>query len=160
MSFNKASEHLEKFGLEKNIILLEESSATVELAAAALGCEPERIAKSLTFWVEDKAIMIVAAGDTKVDNSKYKKEFGCKAKMLTYDEVEKYIGHGVGGVCPFGINSGVLVYLDESLNRFDFVYPACGSSNSCVKLKLDELERWSNFIEWVDVCKLPQNESV
>ena len=154
MSLDKATEHLKKCGLENNIILLEESSATVELAAAALGCEPERIAKSLTFWVEDKPIMIVAAGDTKVDNSKYKKEFGCKAKMLTYDEVEKYIGHGVGGVCPFGINSGVSVYLDESLKRFDYVYPACGSSNSCVKLELDELEKCSNFTEWVDVCKI------
>ena len=154
MSLDKATEHLKKCGLENNIILLEESSATVELAAAALGCGPERIAKSLTFWVENKPIMIVAAGDTKVDNSKYKKEFNCKAKMLTYDEVEKYIGHGVGGVCPFGINSGVSVYLDESLKRFDYVYPACGSSNSCVKLELDELEKCSNFTEWVDVCKI------
>jgi len=160
MALNKAVEHLKKYGLEGNVIELKESSATVELAAAALGCEPERIAKSLTFWVDDKPVMIVAAGDTKVDNSKYKKFFGCKAKMLTYDEVEQNIGHGVGGVCPFGINDGVLVYLDESLKRFDIVYPACGSSNSCVRLKLEELEKCSGFREWIDVCKIPVREGV
>lgn len=129
------------------------SSATVELAAKALNTEPEKIAKSLTFMCNDSAIMIVLAGDKKIDNSKYKAEFNSKAKMLTADEVEDLIGHAVGGVCPFGINEGVKVYLDVSLKRFDFLFPACGSSNSAIKLSLAELEKCSGYIKWVDVSK-------
>jgi prolyl-tRNA editing enzyme YbaK/EbsC (Cys-tRNA(Pro) deacylase) len=129
------------------------SSATVELAAIALGCEPERIAKTMSFIVEDNPILIVTAGDVKIDNPKYKAAFGTKAKMIDSDSVEKYIGHAVGGVCPFGINDGVKVYLDESLKRFDTVYPACGSSNSAIELSILELEAVSNYSAWVDVCK-------
>lgn len=158
MAIEKARAYLEKYNFEDKIKEFEVSSATVELAAQAIGCEAERIAKSLTFWVNETPVMIVAAGDTKIDNSKYKKTFGTKAKMLSFNEVEENIGHAVGGVCPFGINDNVKVYLDVSLKRFDIVYPACGSSNSCVKLTLEELEKCSGFIEWVDVCKLVQKE--
>lgn len=125
----------------------------MELAAAALGCEPARIAKSLTFMVNDTPVMILAAGDVKIDNPKYKAQFGTKAKMLTADQVSELIGHEVGGVCPFGINDGVEVYLDVSLKRFDHVYPACGSGNSAVKLTIEELEKCSGYKEWIDVSK-------
>jgi prolyl-tRNA editing enzyme YbaK/EbsC (Cys-tRNA(Pro) deacylase) len=125
----------------------------VELAAQALGCEPGRIAKTLSFLVNDHAILIVTAGDAKIDNAKYKAHFGAKAKMLTPSEVETLIGHAVGGVCPFGINEGVAVYLDESLKRFSTVFPACGSSNSAIELSIAELEKYSNSIAWIDVCK-------
>lgn len=155
MSIEKARTHLEKFGAADKIIEFTVSSATVELAAAALGCEPCRIAKSLTFGVNGTPVMVVAAGDAKVDNHRYKDFFGVKAKMLSADEVETLIGHAVGGVCPFGVNEGVKVYLDESLRRFDVVYPAAGSSNSAVKLTLAELEAYSGFEAWIDVCKLP-----
>lgn len=155
MSIVKARTHLEKFGAVSKIIEFTVSSATVELAAAALGCEPCRIAKSLTFDVNGTPVMVVTAGDAKVDNHRYKDFFGVKAKMLSADEVESRIGHAVGGVCPFGINDGVKVYLDESLRRFDVVYPAAGSSNSAVKLTLAELEAYSGFEAWIDVCKLP-----
>lgn len=155
MSAEKAKAHLEKFGFGDRIRFFEQSSATVELAAQALGCEPARIAKSLTFMVNDAPIMILAAGDVKIDNPKYKARFGTKAKMLTAEQVSRLIGHDVGGVCPFGINDGVEVYLDESLKRFDYVYPACGSSNSAVKLMIAELEKCSGFKDWVDVGKLP-----
>ena len=131
----------------------EESSATVELAAQAVGCEPKRIAKTLSFLVEEKPILIVAAGDAKIDNSKYKAFFHTKAKMLSRDEVENLIGHNVGGVCPFGINEGVTVYLDESLKRFETVFPAAGSSNSAIQLTIPELEKYSASTGWVDVCK-------
>lgn len=153
MSFEKAKKHLEKYGLIDRIIVFETSSATVKLAAEALGCEEARIAKSLGFLVNEKAILVLAAGDQKIDNSKYKHEFGVKAKMIPYDEVEGIIGHSAGGVCPFGINDGVEVYLDESLKAYDIMYPACGSHNSAVKLTIDELKKISGYIKWVDVCK-------
>ena len=153
MSFDKAKEHLEKYGLADRIRVLEQSSATVELAAAALGCEPARIAKSLTFMVSGAPVMIVTAGDVKIDNAKYKAQFGVKAKMLTTAEVDGLIGHPVGGVCPFGINSGVRVFLDNSLQRFDRVFPACGSGNTAVDLSTEELEKCSCSEGWVDVCK-------
>ena len=129
------------------------SSATVELAAQALGCEPCRIAKSLSFLVDGHAVLVVAAGDTKVDNPRYKTQFGTKAKMLAPEEAETLVGHAVGGVCPFAVNEGVAVYLDESLKRFETVFPACGSSNSAIELTIAELERCSGYTAWVDVCK-------
>ena len=153
MAFEKAKEHLARFGLSDRIRELSQSSATVELAAQALGCEPARIAKSLTFLVGGEPVMVVTAGDMKVDNAKYKAEFGTKAKMLTPAEVDELIGHSVGGVCPFGINSGVRVFLDESLKRFDRVFPACGSGNTAVELTVDELEKCSGSEKWIDVCK-------
>ncbi len=156
MSFEKAKAHLEKMGLSQNVMELGESSATVELAAKAIGCDAAHIAKTLSFKVGEGAVLVVAAGDAKVDNAKFKAFFGTKAKMLTFDEVEPLIGHGVGGVCPFGINEGIDVYLDESMKRFTYIYPACGSSNSCVKLTMDELEKASGCKAWIDVCKLPE----
>ncbi len=155
MSIEKAREYLIKKGFDPaRIIEFDTSSATVELAAEALGCDPEHIAKSITFSVNGEPIMILAAGDTKIDNPKYKAYFGTKAKMLTAAEVDELIGHSVGGVCPFGVNEGVKVYLDESLKRFETVYPACGSSNSCLKLTIAELEKLSGYCEWIDVCKI------
>lgn len=154
MAFEIAKEYLVKKGYEKNIQTFEVSSATVELAAKAIGTKPEKIAKSLTFKVNDTPVMIVCAGDAKVSNGKFKAFFGTKAKMLTSDEVTQFIGHDVGGVCPFGINEGVDVYLDESLKRFDTVYPACGSSNSAVILTIPELEDTSDFVDWIDVCNI------
>lgn len=153
MAIEKVREYFKEFGIENKILEFEVSSATVELAAAALGCEPKRIAKSLTFVGPNGPIMIVAAGDARIDNSKYKAQFGLKAKMLSFEEAESLIGHAVGGVCPFATNDGVQVFLDESLKRFDFVFPACGSSNSAIKLSIPELEKYSNFTAWVDVCK-------
>ncbi len=155
MSIEKAREYLIKKGFDPaRIIEFDTSSATVELAAEALGCDPEHIAKSITFSVNGEPVMILAAGDTKIDNPKYKAYFGTKAKMLTAAEVDELIGHSVGGVCPFGVNEGVKVYLDESLKRFETVYPACGSSNSCLKLTIAELEKLSGYCEWIDVCKI------
>ena len=139
MAFDIAKEHLRKAGLEDRIYEFEVSSATVELAAQAVGCEPARIAKTLSFMADQKAVLIVAAGDAKVDNHKYKEQFHTKAKMLSPDEVTELVGHSVGGVCPFGVKEGVAVYLDESLKRFDVVYPACGSASSAVKLTIPEL---------------------
>ena len=130
-----------------------ESSATVKEAAKAIGCKESEIAKTLSFLIEDKPILIVVAGDCKIDNGKYKQEFGKKAKMIPYEEVEKLIGHNVGGVCPFGINENVTVYLDNSLKKFDTIYPACGESNTAVKLTIEELEKTSNYKKWIDVCK-------
>ena len=154
MAIERVREYFKGFGMEERVIEFATSSATVELAAQAAGCEPCRIAKTLSFMLESGAILIVAAGDAKIDNAKYKAKFATKAKMLTFDEVETIIGHGVGGVCPFAINEGVKVYLDESLKRFDTVFPACGSSNSAIELSCEELERYScSFVEWVDVCK-------
>lgn len=153
MAFELAKEHLARLGLDHNIRVLSESSATVELAAQALGCDAKLIAKSLSFKIGEKAILIVMAGDAKLDNPKYKAKFGTKAVMLSPDEAVELIGHAVGGVCPFGIKPGIMIYLDESLRRFDFVYPACGSSNSAVKLTLAELERACGEVEWVDVGK-------
>lgn len=153
MSFDIAKEHLVKLGLGDRVYAFEVSSATVELAAQAVGCEPARIAKTLSFMVEDGPVLVVAAGDAKVDNHKYKEEFKTKAKMLTPDQVTELVGHSVGGVCPFGIRDGVKVYLDESLKRFDAVYPACGSASSAVRLGIPELELASGYEKWVDVCK-------
>lgn len=153
MSSEKALKHLEKFGLADRVKTFGVSSATVELAARALGCEPARIAKSLTFMVADKPVMIVAAGDVKIDNPKFKARFAAKAKMLTAEQVSELIGHEVGGVCPFGVNEGVEVFLDVSLKRFEKVFPACGSANSAVELTVGELEECSCCIGWVDVAK-------
>lgn len=153
MSVEKVKEYFKKYNIENRIQEFKESSATVELAAKALNCKPEKIAKTLSFKIEDKPILIVVAGDARIDNSKYKAQFGKKAKMLTQDEVLELIGHPVGGVCPFAINEGVDVYLDKSLKRFENVYPACGSSNSAIQLSIEELEKYSNYNLWVDVCK-------
>ena len=139
--------------MEDRIQEFDTSSATVELAAAALHCEPRRIAKTLSFMVNEHAMLVVAAGDAKIDNSKYKAQFGAKAKMLSPEEVETLVGHAVGGVCPFAVNEGVDVYLDISLKRFETIYPACGSSNSAIELTITELEEHSVYIGWVDVCK-------
>ena len=158
MSLEKVKLYFKQFGLENKIMEFSESSATVELAAHALGCEPGRIAKSLSFMVIEKPILVIVAGDIKISNSKYKQTFGVKAKMLTYDEVESLIGHKVGGVCPFAINEGVDVYLDISLKKYQTVFPACGSGNSAIELTITELEKYSNFIKWVDVGK--DNEEV
>lgn len=153
MAIEKVKEYFRQFGIEDRIQELTLSSATVELAAKALGCEPCRIAKTLSFLADEKPILIVAAGDTKIDNTKYRVWFGTKAKMLSADEVEELVGHAVGGVCPFAVKEGVEVYLDMSLRRFDTVFPACGSSNSAIELTMEELEQYSNYREWVDVCK-------
>jgi len=157
MSFSKAFEYLKSKGMADRVMEFEISSATVELAANAIGCAPERIAKSLTFLVDGNPIMIVCAGDAKIANPKYKAIFNTKAKMLSFEEVSDLIGHEVGGVCPFGIKDNVKVYLDNSLKRFDIIYPACGSSNSAVKLTPDELETLSLSSGWIDVCALPEN---
>lgn len=153
MAIEKVKEYFRKFGMENRIQEFDVSSATVELAAKALGCESCRIAKTLSFKADGKPILIVAAGDVKIDNPKYKARFGTKAKMLTPEEAEMLVGHAVGGVCPFAVNDGVTIYLDESLKRFQTVFPACGSSSSAIELTMDELERYSSFVAWVDVCK-------
>ncbi len=154
MSIQKVKEYFGQFGIQDKIQEFDVSSATVELAAKALNCEPKRIAKTLSFLVQDQAILIVAAGDAKIDNAKYKATFGTKAKMLTFEQVEPIVGHAVGGVCPFAINDNIKVYLDNSLKRFETVYPACGSSNSAIELTIPELEKYSNYTHWVDVCKV------
>ena len=153
MAIEKVKAYFSAFGMADRIREFDVSSATVELAAQALGCEPCRIAKTLSFLVEGQPILIVAAGDAKIDNPRYKAQFGTKAKMLTPEEAETMVGHAVGGVCPFGVNEGVKVYLDESLKRFSTVFPACGSSNSAIELTIAELEKVSGFLSWVDVCK-------
>jgi Uncharacterized conserved protein len=153
MSLKSVKDYFRTYGIEERIQEFDVSSATVELAASALHCEPQRIAKTLSFLVEGQAVLIVAAGDAKIDNPKYKTKFGKKAKMLSPDEVEILVGHAVGGVCPFAVNEGVKVYLDISLKRFDTVFPACGSSNSAIELTIEELEKYSSYMEWVDVCK-------
>lgn len=156
MSIERVREYFGKLGIADKIQEFEVSSATVELAAAALGVEGARIAKSLSFMLGESPILIIAAGDAKIDNSKYKHTFGQKAKMLSFDEVEPLIGHAVGGVCPFALNEGVAVYLDESLKRFETVFPAAGSASSAIELSIPELEKYSLFTSWVDVCKLPE----
>jgi len=154
MAIEKVREYFKGLHMEERMLEFEVSSATVELAALAVGCEPCRIAKTLSFHTSDGTILIVTAGDAKIDNAKYKARFGTKAKMLTLDEVEALVGHGVGGVCPFAVNDGVAVYLDESLKRFETVFPACGSSNSAIELTCEELARTAcAFSGWVDVCK-------
>lgn len=153
MSIEKVKDYFNSYGIEDKIQEFDVSSATVELASKALNCEPCRIAKTLSFMVNGNAILIVTAGDMKIDNPKYKAQFGTKAKMLKADEVTELVGHTVGGVCPFAVNDGVKVYLDESLKRFETVFPACGSSNSAIELTIPELEKYSSFESWVDVCK-------
>ena len=152
MAIEKAREHLKQWGMDDKILEFEVSSATVELAAQALNCEPKRIAKTLSFRMNGGCILVVTAGDAKIHNSKYKLRFQVKAKMLSPEETLNLVGHATGGVCPFGINQGIEVYLDESLKRFSTVFPACGSSNSAIELTIDELEKFSNYKEWVDVC--------
>ena len=154
MSIERVKDYFRTKGIEERIQEFDISSATVALAAKALNCEENRIAKTLSFRVGDEAVLIVAAGDAKIDNAKYKAQFGAKAKMLSAEEVEPMIGHAVGGVCPFAVNEGVKTYLDVSLKRFTTVFPACGSSNSAIELTLEELEKYSNYISWVDVCKI------
>lgn len=154
MAIDKVKEYFKKFGMEHKILEFETSSATVELAAIAAGVIPARIAKTLSFKKDDKCILVVTAGDAKIDNSKFKKKFELKAKMLKFEEVFHMVGHEVGGVCPFAINDNVAVYLDESMKRFETVFPACGSSNSAIELTCDELYLYSNAENWVDVCKL------
>ena len=153
MAIEKVRAYFKNYNMEERIREFEESSATVELAAFALQCEPQRIAKSLSFKVEDRPILIVSAGDAKIDNAKYRARFGVKAKMLTKEEVVELIGHEVGGVCPFAVHEGVEIYLDESLKRFETVFPAAGSSNSAIELSITELEEFSRYNGWVDVCK-------
>ena len=158
MSLEKVKEYLAGFGLADRVIEFSASTATVELAAKANGVSPGEIAKSLTFKVEEKPVMIVAAGDAKIDNHKFKERFHTKAKMLAHDEVPLLIGHEVGGVCPFAFKEGVEVYLDESLKRFKEVRPAAGNDFSAVRLSLEELERASKSLGWIDVCKLPEGD--
>lgn len=153
MSIEKVKAYFASVGLADRIFEFEVSSATVALAAEALHCEPARIAKTLSFVNGDGAILVVAAGDAKVDNARFKAEFGMKAKMLSHEDAVRLIGHAVGGVCPFEVNEGVPVYLDESLKRFDVVYPAAGASNSGIRLTIPELEEHSHYQRWVDVCK-------
>lgn len=155
MSIETVKEYFRKWNadIEDRIIEFETSSATVALAAAALNCEEKRIAKTLAFLVDDKAILVVVAGDAKVDNAKYKTVFHKKTKMLSPDELIEMVGHSVGGVCPFGIKGGVKVYLDESLKRFETVFPACGSSNSAIELTILDLEKYSECCGWIDICK-------
>lgn len=154
MSIEIVRDYFKKYGIGDRIQEFDTSSATVELAAQSLNCDPKLIAKTLSFEVFGKPILIVVAGDAKIDNPKYKQIFGVKAKMLKADQVEKLIGHAIGGVCPFKINDGVKVFLDESLKRFEYVYPACGSSNSAIKLTIKELEKYSEFSNWIDVAKI------
>lgn len=153
MSIQKVREYLAAYGAADRIREFDVSSATVELAAKALGCAESRIAKTLSFMLGDRVVLVVAAGDVKVDNRKYKDFFGGKAKMLAREDAERLTGHAVGGVCPFAVNDGVEVWLDESLKRFDTVFPACGSASSAIELTLDELEKFSRAKGWTDVCK-------
>lgn len=153
MAIDKVKEYFKPYHMDQQILEFDVSSATVELAAEALHCEGKRIAKTMSFLVGDQPILIVTAGDTKIDNAKYRHFFGTKAKMIPGDEVENIIGHAIGGVCPFAVNKNVKIYLDISLKRFETVYPAAGSSNSAIALTIPELEKYSNFLQWVDVCK-------
>ena len=158
MSIEKVKQYFKQFSIENKIKEFDVSSATVELAAKALNCDPCRIAKSLSFKIADnKAVIVVAAGDVRVDNKKFKSFFQKKLKMLSGTEVKDFTGHEIGGVCPFAVNEGVDVYLDISLRRFNTIFPACGSSNSAIEFNMEELEKYSsNFKQWVDVCSQPQ----
>lgn len=153
MAIENVKIYFRQFGMEEKVLEFAVSSATVELAAEALHCEPQRIAKTLSFLVAEQPVLIVAAGDAKVDNHKFKEQFATKAKMLSPDQVEEMVGHAVGGVCPFAVKDGVTVYLDVSLKRFETVFPACGSANSAIELTIQQLEQYSGYKEWVDVCK-------
>ena len=158
MSIEKGRAYFRALGLEDRVMEFDVSSATVELAALALGVEGARIAKTLSFKKEDSCILILAAGDARIDNRKFKDFFHMKAKMPTAEEVLELVGHPVGGVCPFGINEGIEVYLDESLKRFETVFPAVGSGSSAIELDLTELFEYSKAREWIDVCKIPEAE--
>ncbi|MCK6164865.1 YbaK/EbsC family protein [Bacillus pumilus] len=153
MSIKKVKDYFKQYDMDTRIQEFSVSSATVDLAASALGCEPERIAKTLSFLVNGQAILVVTSGDAKVDNKKFKEYFKTKAKMLSPNEVVDLVGHEIGGVCPFAIKNGVSVYLDISLKRFETVYPACGSSNSAIELTIKQLEKYSGYSQWIDVCK-------
>ena len=153
MSIENVRKYLKKYDLDDKVIELADETGTVEQAAAALGCEGKQIAKTMAFNVLDKAVLVLLAGDTKVDNSKFKAFFGVKAKMLTAEELDNLVGHKMGGVCPFDVKEDVKVYLDESLKRFEIVYPAAGTDHSAVKLTIPELEKYSNHTQWVDICK-------
>lgn len=153
MSIEKVRAYFAEFDMADRILEFPVSSATVELAAQALGCEGKRIVKTLSFGVNGTPVLICAAGDAKVDNAKFKARFGVKARMLSHEDAAELIGHAVGGVCPFAVKDGVEVYLDESVKRFETVFPAAGSSNSAIELTIPELERYSGFNGWVDVCK-------
>ena len=159
MAFEKAKAYLEGFGLGEKIIVTEHSSATVAEAAEAIGCEESMIAKTLSFLQDEKPVLILADGTARIDNRKYKDRFGCKARMIPAGLVEQLVGHDIGGVCLFGVNPGVSVYLDESLRRHEIVYPAVGTDHSGVKLTIPELERCSGFLDWVDVCKQAEQPS-
>ena len=156
MSIEKGRAYFRALGMEDRVMEFEVSSATVELAAKAVGVEGARIAKTLSFKKGESCILILAAGDARIDNRKFKDYFHMKAKMPTPEEVLEIVGHPVGGVCPFGINEGIDVYLDESLRRFETVFPAVGSGNSAIELDLDELFRYSKALAWIDVCKIPE----
>lgn len=153
MSIDRVRTYFKQYDMEDRIREFPVSSATVELAAAALNCQPQRIAKTLSFLVGGHAVLVVAAGDARIDNAKYKARFGTKARMLSLEEAETMTGHAVGGVCPFAVNQGTEVYLDQSLKRFETVFPACGSANSAIELTIPELEQYSGYVDWVDVCK-------
>lgn len=155
MSIEKVRGYFSELGIADRIQEFDVSSATVELAAKALGCDPDRIAKTLSFKVGEDCVLIVAAGACKVDNGKFKAQFHTKAKMLTPDEAQEMVGHAVGGVCPFAVNDGVKVYLDVSLKKYQTVFPACGSSNSAIELTIEELDKYSKCLGWIDVCKTP-----
>lgn len=159
MSIEQVRDYFEKNQFPVEILEFPVSSATVELAAAALGCAPARIAKTLSFYLGEEVLLIVAAGDAKVDNRKFKDRFGVKAKMLSAQDTGERIGHQAGGVCPFAVKEGVQIYLDESLKRFDLVYPAAGSSNSAIPMTVEQLEAYSKALGWVDVCKGWQEET-
>lgn len=158
MSLDRVKTYFATLGIEDRIIIASESTATVALAAKALHTEERRIAKTLSFHVGESVVLVVMAGDARIDNKKYKAFFGTKAKMLTAEETEVLIGHAAGGVCPFAVNDGVEVYLDESLKRFETVFPACGSSDSAIELNMEELARYSHSQAWIDVCKIPEAE--
>ena len=153
MSITKVKEFFRQFGIEDKIIEFDVSSATVELASKALNCEEGKIAKSLAFSINNRPVIIVMSGNMKTSNQKFKLQFGCKATMLSLEETENLIGHKVGGVCPFAINEGVDVYLDISLKKYTTVFPACGSSNSAIVLSIEELEKYSNYLDWIDVSQ-------
>lgn len=153
MAIEKVKEYFKQFKLDSRIQEFSVSSATVELAAQAIGCYPDRIAKTLSFFIQENPVLIVMSGDAKIDNTKFKLHFQQKAKMINPQEVEKIIGHEVGGVCPFAVKEGVTVYLDISLKRFDTIFSACGSRNSVIQLSIPELEKYSLYSGWIDVCK-------
>ena len=153
MSIEKVKEYFRNTEMEEKILEFNQSSATVELAAQALNCEPDRIAKTLSFLIDNQAIIIVVSGMSKIDNPKYKAKFATKAKMIPFEQVENLTGHAPGGVCPFALNPSIKVYLDESLKKYDYVYPAAGSSNSAIKMTIPQLEKYSNSIAWIDVTK-------